>query len=42
MDLSFIPQLEADAAKEENGIKFLTLNRLLTRLPVLLTQKNKS
>ena len=36
--LSHIPLLEVDKVKEEKGLKNLTPNKLLTRLPKLLVQ----
>ena len=36
--LSHIPLLEVDKVKEEKGLKILTPNKLLTRLPKLLVQ----
>ena len=39
VDLSDMPQLEGDKeVKEGTGLKILTPNKLLTRLPILLAQ----
>ena len=40
VDLSHMPQLEGDEeqVKEWKGLKILTPNKLLTRLPILLAQ----
>ena len=38
LDLSDIPPLEGDEVKEGKGLKNLTPNKLLTRLPILLAQ----
>ena len=42
VDLSEIPPTEGDKeeVKEEKGLKILTPNKLLTRLPILLAQIN--
>ena len=40
-DLSDMPPLEGEEeeeVKEEKGLKILTLNKLLTRLPILVAQ----